>query len=146
MEIKRKQVPIAGGPRTYSLGTTVTGAKGFVFLSGATARDVNTGKVPEGIGEQTKLVMENIKMALEEHGASLKNILHMRYYEKGEFPNGIRDDPKHQEMVKTRQDFWRENCPEFLRENNAPSGTAIGVTALADPNYLIEIDVVAAIE
>ncbi len=146
MQIQRSPVVIAGQPGGYAKGSSVTGAKGFVILSGSLGIDVNTGKVPEGGGEQAKLAMENIKARLEEYGSSLKNILHIWKYVKGEFPNGIVNDPRYQESDKAIQEFWKENgCPEFLRENNPPASTLLGVTSLARPEYHLEIMVVAAI-
>jgi enamine deaminase RidA (YjgF/YER057c/UK114 family) len=146
MLIQRKPAVVAGQRRTYAKGTAVTEAKGFVFLSGAIGMDTNTGKIPEGMREQTRLVMENIKARLEEYGSSLKNILIVRRYVKGEFPNGIRNDTAYQESYKETEEFWKENCPEFLGENNPPAYTLVGVTSLGLPELLIEIEVVAAIE
>jgi len=146
MEIHRSPLFVAGQSRGYAKGTRATGAKGFVWLSGVVGFDPDTGKIPEGMAEQTKLTMENIKARLEEYGAPLKNILHLRQYFKGEFPNGVFNDPKYPESAKAVEEFWKENCPEFLKENNPPAGTVLGVIALARPELLIEIDVVAAIE
>jgi len=145
MEIKRSKVVVAGQPRGYAKGSVVTGAKGFVILSGSTGVDVNSGKVPESAGEQARLAMKNIKSRLEEYGVSLQNIFFIRRYMKGEFPNGIGNDPKGREVAQAIADFWRENCPEFLAENNPLASTLIGVTALAMPEYVVEIEVMAAI-
>lgn len=145
MEIQRSQVVVAGQPAGYAKASAVTGAKGFVLVSGSVGIDVKTGKIPEGAGEQVKLAMENIKARLEEYGSSLKNILFVRRYVVGEFPNGIYNDPAFQEGNKAIQEFWRENCPEMLRENNPPANTLVGVTALARPEFLVEIEVIAAI-
>ena len=146
MEIQRSQSIVVGKPRGYATGTRATEAKGFVWLSGVVGFDPNTGEIPEGIGGQAKLVMENIKSRLEEYGTSLKNIVHLRQYFKGEFPNGVFNDPKYPECAAIIEEFWKENCPEFLKENNPPALTIIGVTALARPQLLLEVDVVAAVE
>ena len=146
MQIQRSPVMVAGQHHGYAKGNSVTGAKGFVILSGSLGIDVNTGKIPATGGEQARLAMENIKARLEEYGSSLKNILFWRRYVKGEFPDGILNDPRYHEMDKAMQAFWRENCPEFLKEDNPPASTLVGVTALARPECLIEIEVIAAIE
>ena len=146
MEIHRKPLIVAGRPRGYAKGTRAIGAKGFVWLSGVVGFDTDTGEVPEGMREQTKLIMANIKSRLEEYGTSLKNIVHLRQYFKGEFPNGVFNDPEYPEYAAVIEEFWKENCPEFLKENNPPALTIIGVTALARPQLLLEIDVVAAVE
>ena len=145
MEIKRSPVIIAGNPAVYAKGSAVTGAKGYVLLSGSVGVDVNTGKVPDGAGEQARLAMENIKDRLEEYGSSLSNILLIRKYIKGDFPNGIVSDPIYQEIGEATESFWAEHCPEFLRENNPPASTLLGISALAQREYLLEIEVVAAI-
>ena len=116
------------------------------MLSGAVGQDPVTGEIPGGMGDQAKLAMESIKARLEEYGASLENIMFVRRYIKGNFPNGIINDPAFQESDRAVQQFWKENCPEFLRENNPPASTLLGVTSLAMPEMLIEIEVVVAIE
>ncbi|MBW1799561.1 MAG: RidA family protein [Deltaproteobacteria bacterium] len=146
MEIQRSPVIIAGQPAVYAKGSAVTGAKGFVLLSGSVGIDVDTGTIPEGAGEQAKLAMENIKARLEEYGSSLKNILLVRKYIKGGFPDGIVNDPVYGEIGGAIERFWADHCPEFLKENNPPASTLLGVTSLATPEYLLEIEVVAAVE
>ena len=146
MEIRRLPVIIAGNPAVYAKGSAVTGAKGQIFLSGSVAVDVNTGEVPEGAGEQARLALENIKARLEEYGSSLSNILLVRKYIKGEFPNGIVADPLYREISEAIESFWADHCPEFLKENNPPASTLLGISALAQSDYLLEIEVVAAIE
>ena len=93
MEIQRSPVMIAGKAQGYGKGTAATGARGFAFLSGAVGVDPDTGNIPEGIGEQAKIAMEAIKTRLEEYDTSLKNILHIWLYLKGQFPNAIVNDP-----------------------------------------------------
>lgn len=145
MEIQRSPVMIAGKAQGYGKGTAATGARGFAFLSGAVGVDPDTGNIPEGIGEQTKIAMEAIKTRLEEYGTSLKNILHIWLYLKGQFPNAIVNDPGWKECAKTIEDFWQKHYPEFLRGNNPPANTLLGVTSLARPEFKVEIEVVAAI-
>jgi len=146
MEIKRSPVIIAGNPAVYAKGSAVTGGKGLVFLSGSVGDDVNTGQVPKGAGEQARLAMENIRQRLEEFGSSLDCILLMRKYIKGDFPEGIVAHPMHMEISGAIEAFWAEHCPEFLRGNNPPASTLLGVTSLARPEYVLEIEVVAAVE
>ena len=146
MEIQRKQLFAAGKPRGYASGTKAIGARGFVWLSGVVGFDPNTGEIPEGMKEQTRLTMQNIKSRLADYGTSLKNITLLRLYFKGEFPNGIFNDPKYPECAAVIEEFWQKNCPEFLRENNPPAMTIVGVTALARPQILLEVDVVAAVD
>lgn len=145
MQIYRTPFVIGGKPQEWAKGTGVIGARGFVFLSGSVGMDINTGKLPEGAGEQAKLAMENIKAMLAQYSSSLKNIMHMWLYVVSNSPNGIVDDPKWQETSKAMQEFWRENCPEFLNGNNPPAETLLGVASLALPGQYLEIMVIAAI-
>ena len=64
---------------------------------------------------------------------------------KGQFPNGIRNDPEYQESMNAFQEFWQENYPESMRGNTPPASSLIGVTALAYPELKIEIEVFTAI-
>jgi len=147
VKIQRGPTIITGKSAGFGKGSGVTGAKGFVWLSGSTGIDFKTGNIPESPAEQAKLAMENIKAELEEYGSSLKNIVFWRRYIVGEFPNGIASDQRYQEINNAWQEFWKENgCLEFLRENDPPASTLLGVTALARPEYLLEVEVVAAIE
>ncbi len=146
MDIQRSPVVIAGQPASYSKGTRVVGNKGYIWLSGSTGVDIETGEVPKKAGVQTRLALENIKSRLEEYGASLRNIVHIWRYHKGQFPNGMVDDVISQEISKAMQEFWQENCPEFLTGNNPPAHTLLGVTSLARAEYYVEIMVVAAME
>jgi len=145
VELKREQVITAGQHMAYAKGTKVTGAGGFVFLSGAVGEDTETGVVPEGLGEQARLVWEAIKVRLAENGSSLKYILHVWTYMVGQFPDAIRNDPRWPDYVAAVEAFWQENDPECLRANNPPAGTLLGVTALARPEYILEVQVIAAI-
>ena len=87
MEITRMPLTIAGQVASYSKGAAVFGARGFVLLSGSVGIDVQTGKIPAGVGEQTRLAWENIRTRLEEAGTSMSNALFMRRYLVGLFPD-----------------------------------------------------------
>ncbi|MCK9589874.1 MAG: Rid family hydrolase [Terrimicrobiaceae bacterium] len=69
--------PKAIGP--YSLGVVAEGR--FVFVSGMTPFNPATGKLERGsVGEQTVLVLENIKKVLGASGASLADVVSCRVY------------------------------------------------------------------
>ena len=145
VEIKRIRVDIAGKPGGYAKSTAVTGARGYVWLSGCVGMHFETGEIPEGAATQAKLAMKNIKARLEEAGTSLENIVFMQRYVVGNFPNGIYSDPTYQEGDKALQEFWAENCPQLTRANTPPPATLIGVSGLSRPGLLLEIDIVAAL-
>ena len=145
MEIQREPVVIAGKEQGYAKGTKATGASGFVFLSGSVGLDVNTGQTVEGAGPQANIALVNIKANLEGYGTSLKNIMHIFVFMKGDFPDGVGYDPKWPEVNAVMQEFWKENCPEFQKGNKPPAMTLLGVTALGIAAWHLEIMVIAAV-
>jgi len=146
MEKKHSPVIIAGKQQNWAKGTAVLGARGFIFLSGSPGINHRTGEIPKSPGDQARLALENIKAILEEYGSSLENIVHIFQFVKGQFPDGnIINSPKWVEISKAMQEFWRDNYPEFLFENNCISETLIGVTSLAVPGFEVEIQAIASI-
>ncbi len=142
MEIKRPTDMRGGQKAPYAKGTAVTGAKGFVFLSGVTGRDPETGIPVEGIRAQTRIVWGSIKRKLEELGTSLENICHIRFDVVGQFGEG-QEALQVGEGQEALQEFWKEHCPQFIEE--PPSMTGVRVAGLVLPEMLIEITVTAAI-
>jgi enamine deaminase RidA (YjgF/YER057c/UK114 family) len=65
----------------YSHVVTAQGANKLVFCAGQVAADP-AGKVlpPDDFGAQTKMVMANLVLALEEGGASLKDVVKVTIY------------------------------------------------------------------
>jgi 2-iminobutanoate/2-iminopropanoate deaminase len=53
---------------------------GTLYLSGQIPLDPVTGKVPDSIEEQTKLVLSKIELLLKESGSSLNKVLQIRIF------------------------------------------------------------------
>jgi enamine deaminase RidA (YjgF/YER057c/UK114 family) len=101
----------------------VTG--GFVFVSGTTGFDYAKMELPEGIVAQCEQALANIDDALNEAGATLKDVVRVRY------------------ILPDRADF--EACwPALRRAFGAakPAATMI-VAGLLDLRMRIEIEVTA---
>lgn len=145
MEIYRPAILRQGKAVPYAKGMAVCGAKGFVFLSGVVGEDPDTSTIPEGFGAQTTLALENIRRRLEEFGTSVENICHMWWLIVGSFPDGVIDDPRNQDRRDAEQHFWKRHCPEFVMGRTPPASTLAVVSALAKPEFLLEITVIAAI-
>ncbi len=77
MTLNKKEVIIPeGGAKPlapYSPGIKLGGK--IVFSSGQVGIDPTTGKLAEGIVEQAKFVMENLKKVIEAGGASMDTII-----------------------------------------------------------------------
>jgi enamine deaminase RidA (YjgF/YER057c/UK114 family) len=102
----------------------------LVFISGMTARRAD-GSIA-GIGDieaQTRQVCENLKAAIEAAGGSLDDICRLDVY--------VRDIGQFEAIHKVRREYFR---------SPAPASTMVEVTLLAAPEYLIEINAIAALD
>jgi len=96
-----------------------------VFVAGTTGFNYATGEISDDPAEQTRQTMRTIESALEEAGASLKDVVRARYY--------LLDG-----------DDWGA-VSEVLGEifgNIRPAATAV-IAGLIDPRMKIEIEVTA---
>jgi 2-iminobutanoate/2-iminopropanoate deaminase len=100
-----------------------------VFCAGQVAADAD-GKVlpPDDFAAQTKMVMENLKLALADGGASLKDVVKVTIY----FCNP-HDVPKARSIL---QDYFGDD---------PPTSTLCVLRGLANPNFLLEIEAIAAV-
>lgn len=120
----------------------------LICLSGATGRDPEKDREPKnweeerrgvgvvagGIKEQTRAAWTRIKEILEGLGASLEQIVFIRYYLVN------RDD--WWDMWEATHDFFREYCPDLAE--NPRAATLLKDIKLDLPDMLIEIEVMAA--
>jgi len=68
--IETQKAPKAIGPYSQALVL-----EDFVFCSGQIGIDPKTGNLVQGIENQTKQILENLKNILEEAGSSLDNVI-----------------------------------------------------------------------
>ena len=109
---------------------TVSGPAKMIFISGMTPEDENAEPVHVGdMKGQYLFIMENLTKQLEAAGATWEDVTYRRLF--------LTDVPGFQKMR-------RENT--FPKYYNDPScSTMIGVTALAHPDFMIEMDLMAAV-
>ena len=101
-----------------------------VYLRGQVGQDLDTAK-SVGVGEvaaQTDQAMANIKQLLDEAGSRLEDIVKIVVYLV---------DPRYREPVYQVVGRWLKGV--------FPVSTGVVVTALARPEWLVEIDVTAVI-
>jgi 2-iminobutanoate/2-iminopropanoate deaminase len=106
----------------------------FVFLSGSSGRTIETGEVSsDDVRVQTRVALDKIRMALEEAGSSLENIVKIVIYFK---------DIKDYEAVKeTESEYYHKYAPGL---NDAPpASTVCQVVSLSKANMLVEFDIIA---
>lgn len=105
-------------------------ANGVVYLRGQIGQDLDT-RESVGIGDveaQADKAMANIKMLLEEAGSSLADIVKVTVY---------LIDPRYREPVYRTMGKWLRGVH--------PVSTGLVVSALARPEWLVEIDATAVV-
>jgi enamine deaminase RidA (YjgF/YER057c/UK114 family) len=117
-------------PPSYSHVVEVNGPHRTVYLAGQTGVDAN-GKVAEGIRGQTVQVMENIKTALASVGGGFEHVVRLTSYLTNLEVDGA---------------VFREVRASYFPNKEAlPASTLLQVSRLANPAYLVEIDVIAVL-
>ncbi|VAX76613.1 Rid family detoxifying hydrolase [Buchnera aphidicola] len=100
------------------------------FLSGQIPVNATTGIIPQGVNEQTTLILENIYILLKKNKLKLKNIVKITIF-------------------TTKMDKLNEinlSYKKFFKKNNIryPARSCIGVSQLPK-NVAIEIEAVASL-
>ena len=105
----------------------IVGFDKLVFVSGMVGRNPDTGEIARAdIGEQTRQTLTNIAVQLDLASLSLENVLKATVF--------ITDMGLFQEMNQTYKMFF---------ETGLPARSCVQVTALPDPEALVEIEVIA---
>jgi enamine deaminase RidA (YjgF/YER057c/UK114 family) len=108
----------------------VASGRKIAFISGQTAWDVRK-KIVGGnsLLEQARQALRNIQAAIEATAGTLKDIVSLRIYI-------VNYQPENAEAISIV-------LREFFSSTNPPATTWIGVSALAVPEFLIEIEATA---
>lgn len=100
----------------------------LLFLAGSVAIDAKGNVVGKGdMAKQTEQVLRNISTALEAHGASMRDVIKTTTY--------MTDISKIKEVNEMKRRFF-PNAP--------PTSTTVEVKPLARPEFMVEIEAVAA--
>lgn len=114
----------------FSQVVVASGAK-TVFISGQTAWDANRQIIGRSLGEQAKQALRNVQAAVEAAGGNLGDIVALRIY--------IVHDAA--QNIGTVGGALRD-----VFKTNPPTSTWVGVSSLAVPDFLIEIEAIAVLE
>ncbi len=140
VDIKRINPPTLYESPVYTQVTTVSAGMKLVMVAGQVGRELN----PEGPNTEENsdacphpdmrgqyiVTMDNVGKALAAGGATWDDVVRMRTF-------------------ATDMDAFLEashDLPVFWNPDKPPTSTLIGVTRLADPCFLVEIDVTAVVE
>lgn len=100
----------------------------MVFVAGTTAVDGLVVIGANNVYEQTRFIIQKIEKALQQCDATLTNVVQTRMY--------VTDISQWEQVAKAHSEFF-----DTIR----PATTMVEVSALAMPELLIEIEIIAAI-
>lgn len=98
----------------------------IIEVAGTTATEGERIISPGNAYKQTKYIIQKIETALNEAGATLNDVVRTRMF--------VTDISKWEEVGKAHGEFFREI---------KPAATLVEVTALIDPDLVVEIEVTA---
>ena len=123
---KHNPAGVAGPFATYSHGVELEGPHRFLFGAGQTGVRAD-GSVGEGIEEQAGLVWDNIRKVLAAANMEISDIVQLNML--------LVDRADHARAAAIR---------EAILDGHRPASTLMYVAGLARPEWLIEIDFIAA--
>lgn len=116
-------------PPGYSQAIKVTGAQTLVFLAGQVSYDKDGTVLHRGdFKAQAREVFRAIKAHVEAAGGRLDNIVKINTY--------VTDVRYRADLVPVREEFFGKK---------SPASTLVQVSALAHPDWMIEVEAIAAI-
>ena len=119
-------------PHGFSQVVIASGRK-MVFVSGQTAWDARKNIIGgDSVLEQARQAFRNLEKAMEAAGGTLRDIVALRIYV-------VDYQAESGTAVGTA-------VREFFSKGNPSTSTWIGVSALADPEFLIEIEATAVLD
>ena len=116
-------------PPTYSQGIKVTGTQTILFLSGQVAYDRNGQVAHKGdFRGQARAVFGQIKAMVRAGGGTLADVVKLNTY--------LTDIRYRADLVPVREEFFGKKIP---------AATLVQVSALAHPDWLIEVEAIAVL-
>ena len=116
--IATNNAPAAIGPYAQGIDTG-----SFIFTSGQIPINPQTGEIPEGIVEQTKQSLNNVKAILEEAGLNMNNVVKATVF------------------LKNMNDFTEMNKVYESFFTDYPARSAVEVARLPK-DVLVEVEVI----
>lgn len=118
-------------PRAYAQVITATGTR-TVYVSGQVAVDRNAAIVgPGDVVAQARQAYANLRVAIEAAGATMAEVAKVTAFVVNYRPELFPD------LLTVRQEAFGDHTP---------ASTLAGVSALARPDYLFEVEAIAVID
>ena len=116
-------------PPMYSQGVKVTEARTILFLSGQVAYDKNGSVAHKSDFQgQARTVFQAIKAMVEAGGGTLSDVVKLNTY--------LTDIRYRADLPPIREEFFGKKLP---------ASTLVQVSALAHPDWLIEVEAIAVL-
>ncbi len=123
-----KSIPrLSGAPAPVAPYSVATEANGFVFISGQVAIDPTGGPTPSDIEGQTRLVLANIDRILGDLGMSSTDVVKTTIF--------LADIADYGTVNEIYGAYF---------SSEPPARSAVQVAALPKPEFVVEIEVIAA--
>jgi 2-iminobutanoate/2-iminopropanoate deaminase len=127
--VERYCAPGVFDPPTYSQGIKVTGAQTILFLAGQVAYDDKGQPAHRGdFAAQARAVFRAVKAQVEAGGGTMASIVKVNTY--------LTDIRHRADLVPVREEFFGKK---------GPASTLVAVAALAQPEWLIEVEAIAVV-
>jgi 2-iminobutanoate/2-iminopropanoate deaminase len=116
-------------PPGYAQAVKVTGAQTILFLAGQVAYTADGGVAhPGDFKAQARACLEALKAQVEAGGGTMANIVKVNTY--------VTDLRYRPDYAAVREAFFGRKLP---------ASTMVGVSGLAHPDYLIEVEAIAVL-
>ena len=127
--IDKFSAPGVFDPPTYSQGVRVGNAQTILFLSGQVAYTADGGVAHRGdFKAQARGAFEAIKALVESQGGTMSNIVKITTY--------VTDMGYRADLAPLREEFLGKK---------GPASTLVAISALAHPDWMIEIEAIAVL-
>jgi enamine deaminase RidA (YjgF/YER057c/UK114 family) len=117
-------------PPAYGQVVEVNGPHRTVYIAGQTGVSAS-GKIAEGFRAQAVQVMENLKIALTSVGGDFEHVVKLNSY--------LTD------IEANANEFREVRAQYFTNKSTLPAATLVQVVRLANPNLLLEVEVIAVL-
>jgi 2-iminobutanoate/2-iminopropanoate deaminase len=127
--IEQYAAPSAYDPPSYAQVVKVSGAQTILFISGQVAYDeLGNPAHPRDFPAQARSVLQALKAQVEAGGGTIQNIVKLNTY--------LTDIRYRTDLIPIREEFFGKKTP---------AATQVAVTALGQPEWLIEVEAIAVI-
>ena len=107
----------------------------YIFVSGCSGQTLETFHVSSNdIKEQTEVALGKIRGALEEAGVPMQEIFKIIVY--------VTDINNYPEVERKLFEYFQNYAPKLIEE--PPVNTVVAITALHEPDLLVEIEAFAS--